>query len=65
MLSFTFRAVYFTVLYVHSIDLNFDFLTIMKMINYSVILIIPFFYLFNDKTRRQIEDLIQKNEIEY
>ena len=46
-------------------SINFDFLIIMNMINYSVIFIIPFLYLSNDKTRRQIKDLIQKNEIEY
>ena len=46
-------------------SINFDFLIVMNIINYSVIFIIPFLYFFNDKTRRQIEDLIQKNEIEY
>ena len=46
-------------------SINFDILIIMNMIYYPFIFIIPFLYLFNDKTRRQIEDLIQKNEIEY
>ena len=47
------------------VSINFDFLIIMNMINYSAIFVIPFLYLFNDKTQRQIDDMIQKNEIEY
>ena len=49
-----------------NISLNFGILIIMNMIKYSFsYLIIPFLYLFDDKTRRQIVDFIQKNEIEY